>query len=1100
LPLSFAQQRLWFLDQLEPGSSAYNIVATHRLIGPLDVVALEQGFNEVVRRHESLRTTVSVIDNEPRQIVAPAISIPLAVVDLGGLPMAEQEVEAQRVINQIGHQPFDLTRGPLIRTTLLRLRHTEHILIVTVHHMVSDAWSMNILFRELSHFYASFCRGESSSLPELAVQYGDFAVWQREWLQGQVLEAQLAYWRQHLKDSPAVLTLPADYPRPPVQTFRGELQSLQLPSKLCESLQALSRQENTTLFMVLLTAFKLLVYRYTRQEGVVIGIPVAGRNHTEVEGLIGFFISTLVLYTPFTDQDTFRELLAREREIELGAYDHQDIPFEKLVEELQPERSLSHTPLFQIFFNMTSAERHRLELEGLTVEPIPPAEPESKFDMTLYVNHVGGEIRSRLVYNADLFSAERMAELLAQYEQLLSQVVENPDLKITEFSLVTQRSSSLLPDPQETLPEPRYDLLTERFADWAQRTPDRLAISQNSRTWSYAELASSARELARVLLTQGLKRGDVIAVAGPSSFGLVASTLGAFLSGGVLLTLDENLPGERRRLMLQEARAKYLLSVGARSVEAEGPAQGLTVLEVAPDTGCVSDTRCRRQPARDTEPTLSARWPTREPGRLDVTSLPELSPEDAAYIFFTSGTTGVPKAILGCHKGLAHFLTWQRETFEIGPQDKGAQLAGLSFDAVLRDIFTPLTSGATLCLPEPGMGPDPARILPWLDREEVSLLHVVPSLVESWLLDLPDGVSLKSMRWVFFSGEPLTDSLVRRWRAAFPRAGEIVNLYGPTETTMIKCYYHVPADPPAGVQPAGRPQPETQALVLTRDNQRCGVGEPGEIVIRTPFRTLGYLNAAAENRRAFVPNPFRDDPLDLVYRTGDRGRYRSDGLLEILGRLDDQVKIRGVRIEPGEIAAVLRQHSEVGQAVVVACQDGPGDTRLVAYVVPVQGQSLIGGELRAFLRPKLPDPMIPSAFVFLERLPLTPNGKVDRRALPEPSGVVLDADQGHPLETPFAAPRTRAEETVADIWAHVLGRERIGIHDNFFDLGGHSLLATRIVSRLRAAFQVDLPLRKLFELPTVSGLAQYVETLHRLVQPAQNLFEESRDDREVIVI
>jgi amino acid adenylation domain-containing protein len=651
-----------------------------------------------------------------------------------------------------------------------------------------------------------------------------------------------------------------------------------------------------------------------------------------------------------------------------------------------------------------------------------------------------------LVFNTDLFSAARMEEMLEQFKYLLEQIADAPDRPIRSYSLATRASRQYLPDPTEALAEPQCAPVASEFLLWVKQTPNREAIVQGGNSWTYDELSRSAQALARTVVARGLKRTEVVAIIGPRSFGLIASILGVVMSGGVVLTIDRNLPTNRQRLMLSEARARYLLYVGEWRREDDW------LREVA-DLTTIPVTK------------LDGKTPSsNNKSKLRESPLPQISADDAAYIFFTSGTTGVPKGVLGCHKGLSHFLAWQKNTFNIGPGDRCAQLANLSFDAVLRDIFLPLVSGATLCLPDEDVDPASDGIVSWLDRQRITLFHAVPTLAQTWLGVPPDGVTLRRLRWAFFSGEPFTEALVRRWRDAFPEAGKIVNLYGPTETTLVKCFYVIPGEPSPGVQPIGRPLPQSQALVLTESGQRCGVGEPGEIVVRTPFRTLGYINAPEEQRRRFVRNPFRDNPHDLVYYTGDRGRYRPDGTLEILGRLDDQVKVRGVRVEPGEITAILGQQPHVKACYVTARKDQQGDTGLVAYIVPFSANAVTAGDLRSYLGTHLPAAMFPSAFVFLDVLPLTPNGKVNRRALPEPDLAKVKS------ESTFVPPRTSTEQILASIFSDVLRLERVGVHDNFFDLGGHSLLATRVVSRIRSTFHVGFPLRTLFEFPTVNGL------------------------------
>ncbi|HET8846339.1 MAG TPA: amino acid adenylation domain-containing protein, partial [Ktedonobacteraceae bacterium] len=612
----------------------------------------------------------------------------------------------------------------------------------------------------------------------------------------------------------------------------------------------------------------------------------------------------------------------------------------------------------------------------------------------------------------------------------------------------------LLPSPAEALPVPDYELITNMIASWATRTPTSPAICQAGQQWSYHELLEQSELIAQALVALGVGRGDVVAVSGRRSFGLIAAATGVLMGGTVLLMLDANLPALRRQMMLQQAEAKCLFQINDQHIKE--PESQLTTIPVNPTSGRIDGALSIDQ---------------------QIIQLPTILPDDPAYLFFTSGTSGVPKGVLGCHKGLSHFLTWQRTTFDLGPGDRSAQLTGLSFDVVLRDIFLPLTSGATLYLPEEELELFPARIILWLAQEQITTLHIVPALAQSWLNDAPPGVSLSALRRVFFAGEPLKDTLVHRWREVFSMEGEIINLYGPTETTLAKCYYRVPDDAQAGVQPVGWPLPETQVLVFGKDNRLCAPGEPGEIVIRTPFRTLGYINAPEENWR-FAQNPWRDDMRDILYYSGDRGRYALDGKVEILGRLDQQIKLRGIRIELSEVENALMRHPAVQEAAVLLYSthsanesraEDQDDKYLLAYIVPAALQPTPAEtELRDFLKSWLPASMIPSAFMALPALPLTPNGKLDRRALPVPEHIFQESGR-------YAAPRTPAEELVAGIWEQVLKRDAIGIHDNFFALGGHSLLGVRIVSRLRNTFQVELPLRALFEAPTVSDLARRVE-------------------------
>ena len=1048
-PASFAQQRLWFLDQLAPGSAAYNIGQLKRIRAPIDPVALERSLQEIGRRHEVLRTTFESTDGQPVQVVSPEQALSLTFVDLSVFPPAERYAEAIRLEGEAIREPFDLESGPLLRLSLMRLDENDHALLLTMHHVVGDGWSVDVFFRELAALYEAFASGRPSPLPPLPIQYADYSVWQRDSLQGEWLDQRLSYWKRQLADLP-VFELPGDRPRPPEQTFRAGRRSVFLPAALAKALKAVAQSEGGSLYMALLAAFQTLLFRLTGQDDVILGSPTAERHRTETEPLIGFFVNTLALRSDLSGDPTFRELLGRVRKVVLDAFTH-ELPFEKLVEALQPARDLSRTPLFQVLFNMLNFEVPRVRIAGAWVEPIEVPEKGSLFDLTLYGADAPDGLRFWLVYNADLFDGERMTGLLEQFAGLLEQIASAPDARIGSYSLVTPAARRLLPDPAAPLDEPHTGVVVDEFLRWSERTPDAAAIAADGRAWTYRELEERSRAIAERLVGDGLAPGEVVGVTGPRSAGFVSGMLAVLRGGGVLLTLDPALPAARRALMISEANARRIIHVSAAEASAGA--------ETRDDgTGSARAIRVDRDGRLVSEDAV-----------LPAAPLPRVAGDDPAYVFFTSGSTGVPHAILGSHKGLAHFLGWQRKTFAVGPGDRCSQLSGVSFDVVLRDVFLPLTSGASVYLPDADEDPGSSRVVSWLDREGITILHAVPSVVQSWLAALPAGASLARLRWAFFAGEPLTDALVRRWRTAFPEAGRIVNLYGPTETTLVKCFYVVPSDPPPGIQPAGNPLPDTQALILADGARLCGVGEVGEIVLRTPFRTFGYVNAPREQQERFVPNPFRTDARDLLYRTGDLGRYRSDGSVAILGRRDDQVKIRGVRVEPAEVAAVLSSHPRVAACAVVSRPDGDGETTLVAYVVHARRREAdTAAELRTFLSGRLPAAMIPSAFGFLDEIPLTPNGKLDRAALPP---IALPAVSGARPERPA----TPVEEMVAAIWSAVLGVERVGLSDNFFELGGHSLKATRVLSRVNQAFGVDLRIRALFENPVFSAFSWAVE-------------------------
>ena len=1041
---SFSQRRLWFLDQLQPGSSAYSETIGWCCDGPLDIVALRLAVGGLVARHETLRTTFAAVDGEPVQVIAPVLAVPVEVEPLVVREGEAREAAITRWAGAVAAEPFDLERGPLLRVKVLRLSDDEHALVLVIHHIVSDGWSLGVLQRELAALYGAAVRGEELALAELPIQYADYAVWQRQRLQGAVLERELGYWRERLAGL-TPLELPTDRVRPAVASYRGGVERFVLGAELTAGLQQLARREGVTLYMVLLAALAVLLGRYSGQDDIAIGSPIAGRTRPELEGLIGFFVNTLVLRVDLRGEPTFRELLQRVREVALGAYEHQELPFEKLVGELAPERDLSRNPLVDVMLNLVPPLEKPLELTGLEVEDLEPEHALAKFTMTIYVRPTADRLELELVYQSDLFDRGRMVCLLYQYRHLLEQAVAVPTARVSAYSLVTPETRAHLPDPALALDEPPQTTAIRQFEACVRQSPDGVAVEQGNSRWTYADLARMSARIAVALRSSGAVRGDVVALTGPRSFGLIAAFVGVLAAGCVILPVDPALPEQRKRLMLSESGAKHVVAVRAQD---EGAAQA-------------SDPRSLPVLCIDVcGALLSASQPS---AAVDAAGGPE--PGDPAYIFFTSGSTGVPKAVLGRHKSLAHFLDWQRQTFAIGPADRIAQMTSLSFDVVLRDVFLPLTSGGTLCLPQQH---DEADLPRWLERVGATVVHTVPSVAQSWLAQSPKIAARPRLRWLFLAGEPLSGALVRGWRACFPNTLHIVNLYGPTETTLVRCFHEVGLEPDPGIQPVGRPLWQTQALVLSPRDRLCGVGEIGEIVIRTPFGTLGYLNARAENAQRFLPNPFTQDSTDIVYRTGDLGRYRPDGVLEILGRVDDQVKIRGVRVEPAEVAAVLETHEQIGACAVVA-RSGPEDRpELVAYVVARPAGGCSSAEIRSFLSERLPPAFIPAAFVFLQRLPLLPTGKVDRKALPEPDW------SDHGKIQPFVAPRTPVEQALARIWSDVLGMPTVGIQDDFFELGGHSLRATQVISRVRAAFGVDVPLRAIFQRPTVRDLATLI--------------------------
>lgn len=1032
-PLSFVQDRIRLIHLTEPDVPVYHTLRVFRLRGALDRQVLSASLKEILRRHEVLRTTFEEVDGEPRQIVHEPFKAPLRFVDLSGFPERVREAERIRIAQEEVRRPTDLERGPLLRMLLIRLAEREHDLVLVAHHAIFDGWSTDVFRRELAVLYEAFSAGQPSPLPGLPIQYGDYARRQREWLRSETVERQLDYWRRRL-DGVQPLDLRTDYARPSRPRHRGAELYFEVPAGLTASLQELSRRERVTLFTLLLAAFQVLLHRHSRQDDLTVGCPVAGRRHADTEGLIGCFINVLVLRADLSGNPAFRSFLRQVHVTVLEALSNQDVPFEKLVAELHPERQPNRLPLYQVVFQLRNYPKSIETEAGLQVEIEQVDSGLARYELSLEFTERDGRLYGVCAYDRDLFSSETIDLLQQQYVGLLEQIVSAPDTAIDVYSLRTDRDKSILPDLSLSLPQPVHEPVFKTVDQLARDFPERTAIEEGDRHYGYANLYRRSLQIAFELRRRGLQPGETVALSGPLGFDLVAGILGVWRCGGVVMTIDPVFPGERKALMLREGRARYAVLTGEADVSPEWCAE-------------LSPSRILR--LGDVVRELDDR----------LEDLPNVRPEDAAFIFFTSGTAGTPKAVLGEHRGISHFLDWQRQTFDAGPGDRCAGLTGISFDVVLRTIFLPLTSGGTLCLPQEALLPE--EVMAWIVSRGITLIHAVPSLARSWLdarRTIERGTA--RLRWTYFAGEPLTGKLLEAWRDAFGTHG-MVNLYGPTETTMAKVFYIVPEDPEPGLLPVGVPLPQIQAIVVGSGGQPCGILEPGEVTIRTPFRTRGYLNAPEQTKERFVPNPWSDERDDVLYRTGDVGYYRPDGLLVVEGRLDDQVKVNGVRVEPGEVVAVLSRHPSVRACTVVARQKETGQHQLVAYVVAEE--DVTTASLQHHLARYLPAALIPSAFVFLEALPLTPNGKVDRKALPAPEPAQN--------KEAYVAPYTPLERELASLWKEMLHLNRVGVRDNFFELGGHSLLAVRMAARLRSRLNTEIPVHLLLSAPTIAELS-----------------------------
>jgi amino acid adenylation domain-containing protein len=1069
-PLSFAQQRLWFIDQLTPGSPLYNVPVALRAEGPLDIRVLALCLGEIVRRHESLRTVFAVRDGSPVQVIRPAEPFVLPVVDLSALPESRREALVLTLAGEEAERPFDLACDAQLRAALLRLAEGDHVVALTLHHIASDSWSIGILIREFMALYAAFATGGPSPLPELPVQYADYAVWQASWLRGATLETETAWWRRQLAGLPPLLTLPSDRPRPAVQSFRGSSRPVRLPAGLTAQAEALSRREGATLFMVLLAGFQALLARLSGQRDLAVGIPIAGRSRVEIEGLIGFFINTLVLRGDLTGPDdpeggpSFRELLGRTRETALAAYQHQDVPFEKLVEELSPERRLDHTPLVQVMLILQNVPAEDLEIESLRLRVMDGTAKTAKFDLTFNLEEREGELAGTVHYSTDLFDGTTIDRLILQYERLLAAAVAAPEESALELPLLgAAERQQILVEWNDTRPAPPPGPgLPERFFAAADRWPEAEALRLGPDALTYDELARRVRRRAAALRgrSEALRAGGVgaetvTALCLDRSFEMVEAVLAVLAAGGAFVALDPLSPEWVRASLLEQVKPGRLLTQEALALEAGGEAAG---------TG------------QDL------------PAPIDPASL--------AYVCFTSGSTGVPKGILGTHGALAGYLDYLEERWPLAPGDRVLQLARLSFDASCRDLLYPLTRGAGVVLLSDDEAREPAALLREAQQQGVTcLLSVVPSLLRVLVDSAAPGAGGDSLRLILASGEPLSGALCRRVRETFGEAVRIANQYGPSECTLTATVHPVPRDTPGeGMIPAGRPIPGMRCRVLDSNLREVPAGVVGQVFLGGAGVTRGYLGRPDLTAERFLPDPFSTKPGERLYATGDLGRHRPDGLLELQGRLDHQVKLRGIRVEPGEVEAALLALPGVREAVVVAQSDGSSaHQRLIAYMVG----DVEAGALREQLRERLPDYMVPAAFVMLPALPRTPNGKVDRKALPAPGR--------QPAETGYVAPRNPLEEVLAGIWSELLGLERVGAHDDFFAIGGQSLLAAQLIAQVREIFPGELPLRSLFAAPTVAGLATALlhdpsrrEQVERTAELMLEIAEASEEDEEVL--
>ncbi len=1050
-PLSFAQQRLWFLEQLEP-DGPYKVPAAFRLRGPLQVAALERSVNEIISRHEVLRTTFAEIEGRPVQIVAPRLTLSIPVEDLSLLPEVERAERVKRTAARLREQPFDFVLGPLVGAALVRLAEEEYHFWLLMHHIVSDGWSIGVLLKELSVAYEAFAAGRRPELPKLPIQYADFALWQRAWLQDETLQGetfarQMKYWKERLANAPT-LELPTDRPRPPVQSYRGASLTHLIDLRLTGRLKALARRERVTPYMFLLAVFKTLLGHYTRQDDIVVGTPVANRNRTELEPLVGFFVNTLVLRTDLSGNPTFRELLGRVRDVTLGAFAHQDVPFEKLVEELQPERDTSRTPLFQVMFSLQNAPLPPLRMGDIEISLLDDETEVSQFDLSFDMTERADGLLCTLEYNTDLFDGATVRRMLKHFTVLLDAAVTDPSANLSALPLLTdEERHQLVFEWNETRRDfPRDHCVHELFEEQAARTPEAVALICGGERLTYAELNARANRLTRHLRACGVEAETRVGILLERSIEMAVALLAILKAGGGYVAFDPSYPAERLRYMLEDSGVTLLLT------------QQHVMLNDFQVRPIFLDAERDAIAERDSQ---------------NLQSVGDRS--NIVYLVYTSGSTGRPKGIVIEHRSLVNAAYGFINNHSMIEHDRLLQFASLSFDVAAEEFFSAWLSGGCLIMrPEAVMSY--ADFASLLQREEVTIVNLPASFWLEWLMAMNDkDLEIPStLRRVIVGNEKTLEETLAKWQRTVGQQVEWCNAYGPSEATITVSNYE-PATSAAregkSVVPIGRPSLNAELYVLDPTQQLAPMGVAGELYIGGAGLARGYHNQPVQTAERFIPHPYSHNAGERLYRTGDLARYRADGNIEFLGRVDEQVKIRGFRVEVGEVEAVLAQHAGVRESVVVAREDDRGSTRLVAYIVANNGD-LQTAELRNYMKQRLAEYMLPSAIVRLEAFPLTPNGKLDRKALPALAGASYEADG------PYVAPRSELERLIASVWREALEVERVGVRDNFFNLGGHSLLLIRVNNRLREALGMELPVVELFKYPTVSALAEHLSRSH----------------------
>ncbi len=1031
-PLSFPQERLFLLDQIMPGLPAYNVPTLVRIRRTLDAELLRQACEDVVARHEILRTTITLVDGRPLQEVASHRPFELTVADLRARPRPEADRAAEALLVDLSQRPFNLGADVLLRVALVHVAADEDLVLTVLHHIGSDHVSSRLLFSELDSIYCGRAAGREPELPDLPVQYADFGEWQREQMSGALQQELLDYWTERLHGAPELLELPLDRPRPSAQSYRGAVREFVVPESVVTPLRQQGRRHGVSMFMVLLAAFKALLHRYTGAEDLVVGAPVSGRHHEEIDALLGFFSNTLVLRTDLSGDPTFAELLARVRSTTLEAQIYQELPFEKLVEALNPRRAASYSPIFQVLLGFDVAPASPPTLAGQLVEPLPvPGWEWSRFDLSIVLREApGGSLKADLEYATDLFDATTIDRLIGHLNTILKAVSAQPELRVSELPLLTDEEALLLREWNETTRSYDRRCIDELFSEQAARTPDAIAVVSGAARITYAELDRGSNQLAHELAALGVRDGTLVGICLERSVDLLVAMLGVLKSGGAYVPIEPTYPPQRQEFMLADADAPVLITQ-ERLLGVIDPRGGKVI--------CID---------RDWDEI--ATHPSAPVAR-------ERDPDQLAYVIYTSGSTGQPKGVEIRHSSVANLISYMRQWPGIGRDDILANLTTPAFDLSVPDWYLPLSTGARLVLVPREATLDGVELADWLVRLGATVVQATPT---TWQMLVDAGWKGSRSLKLVCGGEALPRGLAGQ---LLERAGTVWHMYGPTETTVWSSVLRLA--PGEGPVPLGGPIANTRFFVVDQRGAPVPIGIPGELLIGGDGVARGYHERASLTAEKFVEATFDRQDSERLYRTGDLVRWRADGTLEFIGRLDQQVKLRGFRIELGEIESVLEGNPAVAAAIALVREDSPGDQRLVAYVVGRPDHVLELDELRRLVKTKLPPFMVPSLFVELDEVPVTPNGKLDRRALPVPGGARPE------LRRTYVAPSGPIEQALASLWEEVLGVERVGVQDDFFDLGGHSLLAVRMLGRLHDTLGLTVPLASLFESSTIRELA-----------------------------